>query len=62
MLDTAPRGEIALEGLAERPVLSINRDFSAPIVIETDRTARRSRLPLGAATTIRSPATRRCSN
>jgi aminopeptidase N len=31
------RMEVAFEGLAERPVLSINRDFSAPIIVETDR-------------------------
>lgn len=30
--------EVVFEGLAERPVLSINRDFSAPVTIETDRT------------------------
>jgi aminopeptidase N len=30
--------EIVLEGIGERPVLSINRDFSAPVVVETDRT------------------------
>jgi aminopeptidase N len=31
--------EIAFETVTERPVLSINRGFSAPVVIETDRTA-----------------------
>ncbi|GAA4766711.1 aminopeptidase N [Stakelama sediminis] len=31
--------EIAFEGVSERPVLSINRGFSAPVVIETDRSA-----------------------
>ncbi len=30
---------IAFEGLAERPVLSINRGFSAPVVVESDRSA-----------------------
>ena len=30
---------ITFEGLAERPVLSINRGFSAPVVVESDRTA-----------------------
>ena len=30
--------ELRFEGLTDRPVLSINRDFSAPIVVETDRT------------------------
>ena len=34
-----PRQEIVLEGIGERPVLSINRDFSAPVVLETNRTA-----------------------
>jgi aminopeptidase N len=31
--------EIVLEGVRERPVLSINRDFSAPVVIDADRSA-----------------------
>ncbi|UIJ46089.1 aminopeptidase N [Sphingomonas cannabina] len=31
--------EVAFEGLAERPVLSINRGFSAPIIVDSDRTA-----------------------
>ncbi|MDQ8758335.1 aminopeptidase N [Sphingosinicella sp. LHD-64] len=31
--------EVALDGAPARPVLSINRDFSAPIVLETDRSA-----------------------
>jgi aminopeptidase N len=31
--------EIVFEGFGERPILSINRDFSAPVVVETDRTA-----------------------
>ncbi len=31
--------EIAFPGIGERPVLSLNRDFSAPIVVETDRDA-----------------------
>lgn len=30
--------EIVLEGVAERPVLSINRGFSAPVIVETNRT------------------------
>ena len=34
-----PNETIVFEGLAERPVLSINRGFSAPIVVESDRTA-----------------------
>ena len=38
ILDTAD-ATIAFEGLAERPILSINRDFSAPVVIESDRSA-----------------------
>jgi len=31
--------EIAFEGVSERPVLSVNRGFSAPVILETDRTA-----------------------
>jgi aminopeptidase N len=31
--------EIALHGAPAKPVLSINRDFSAPIIVETDRSA-----------------------
>jgi aminopeptidase N len=31
--------EIVFDGIGERPVLSINRDFSAPVIIETDRKA-----------------------
>jgi aminopeptidase N len=38
VLDTA-RMEVPLEAGAERPILSLNRDFSAPVIIETDRTA-----------------------
>jgi aminopeptidase N len=30
--------EIHFEGIGERPVLSINRGFSAPVIVETDRT------------------------
>jgi len=37
-LDQA-EGEVLFEGLAERPVLSINRGFSAPVLIETNRSA-----------------------
>jgi aminopeptidase N len=33
-----PAQEIVLDGIGERPVLSFNRGFSAPVVIETDRT------------------------
>jgi len=36
---TQPRTEIPLRGFEGRPVLSINRDFSAPVTVETDRTA-----------------------
>jgi aminopeptidase N len=32
-----PRKEVRLEGLSETPLLSINRGFSAPIVVEADR-------------------------
>jgi len=33
------RHEVLFEGMNERPVLSINRSFSAPVIIETDRSA-----------------------
>jgi aminopeptidase N len=36
LLDEAVK-ELVFEGIGERPVLSINRGFSAPIVVETDR-------------------------
>lgn len=36
---TDARAEIAFDGLTERPVLSINRGFSAPVIVETDRSA-----------------------
>ncbi|PXA85533.1 aminopeptidase N [Nostoc sp. 3335mG] len=32
-------GEILFEGVDEQPVLSINRGFSAPVIVETNRTA-----------------------
>ena len=38
LLDT-PAQTMVFEGLGERAVLSINRGFSAPVVIESDRTA-----------------------
>ena len=38
LLDS-PDMTLTFEGLAERPVLSINRGFSAPVAIESDRTA-----------------------
>jgi aminopeptidase N len=38
LLDEAEK-EIALDGFGERPILSINRGFSAPVVIETNRAA-----------------------
>jgi aminopeptidase N len=38
LLDEAKK-EIVLDGIGERPVLSINRDFSAPVIIEADRSA-----------------------
>ena len=31
--------ELRFDGLSDRPVLSINRDFSAPVIVETDRSA-----------------------
>ena len=36
LLDQAAQ-ELVIEGVGERPILSINRGFSAPIVVETDR-------------------------
>jgi aminopeptidase N len=36
ILDAA-RGDYVFEGVAGTPVLSLNRDFSAPIVVESDR-------------------------
>jgi aminopeptidase N len=39
MLLDSPQGEILFNDVAERPVLSINRGFSAPVVVETDRSA-----------------------
>ncbi|TZG26424.1 aminopeptidase N [Sphingomonas montanisoli] len=38
MLDD-DRLDVTFEGIGERPVLSINRGFSAPVIIETDRSA-----------------------
>jgi len=38
MLDQA-ESEVVLDGVGERPVLSINRGFSAPVIIETNRSA-----------------------
>ncbi|WP_156677885.1 aminopeptidase N [Sphingomonas profundi] len=38
LLDGASK-EVLFEGVGERPVLSINRGFSAPVVVETDRSA-----------------------
>ena len=38
MLDQ-PTGEIVFEGVSEAPVLSINRGFSAPVIVESDRSA-----------------------
>ena len=35
----APSHEILFEGISERPMLSINRGFSAPVVIEAKRSA-----------------------
>ena len=33
------QAEIAFEGITERPVLSINRGFSAPVIVDTNRSA-----------------------
>ncbi len=38
LLDEA-RAEVAFDGVRGRPVLSINRGFSAPVIVETDRSA-----------------------
>jgi aminopeptidase N len=38
MLDTASQ-RLVFDGVTERPVVSINRGFSAPVVVETDRSA-----------------------
>ncbi|HEX8401517.1 MAG TPA: aminopeptidase N [Allosphingosinicella sp.] len=38
ILDEAAH-EIVLDGIGERPILSINRDFSAPVTIDSDRDA-----------------------
>jgi len=38
MLEGA-ESEIVLDGVGERPVLSINRGFSAPVIVESDRSA-----------------------
>ncbi len=39
VLLNSPADTLVFEGITERPVLSINRGFSAPVVIESDRTA-----------------------
>ena len=39
ILLTDAEERIVFEGISERPVLSINRGFSAPAILETDRTA-----------------------
>ncbi|MBX3565775.1 MAG: aminopeptidase N [Sphingomonas sp.] len=39
VLLSAPEQEMVFENLPEAPVLSINRGFSAPVVVETNRTA-----------------------
>jgi aminopeptidase N len=38
VLDTA-QAEVRFEGVGERPVLSVNRGFSAPVIVESDRGA-----------------------
>ena len=42
---TEPAHTFEFTGIAERPVLSINRGFSAPIKLDTDLDTRRSRFP-----------------
>ena len=39
LLLDGPSQQLVFDDIAERPVLSINRGFSAPVVVETDRTA-----------------------
>jgi aminopeptidase N len=39
LLLEADSKEIVLDGIGERPVLSINRGFSAPIIVESERSA-----------------------
>jgi len=39
ILFSEARQEITFENIAERPLLSINRGFSAPVVVEADRSA-----------------------
>ena len=34
-----PTAEIVFDGVVERPVLSINRGFSAPVIVESDRSS-----------------------
>ena len=34
-----PTGELVFEGVTQTPILSINRGFSAPVIIESDRSA-----------------------
>ncbi|HKR24954.1 MAG TPA: aminopeptidase N [Allosphingosinicella sp.] len=38
LLDTASR-ELVIEGVGEAAILSVNRDFSAPVTVESDRSA-----------------------
>jgi aminopeptidase N len=38
MLDR-PTAEITFDGITERPILSINRGFSAPVIVESDRSS-----------------------
>src|SRR3546814_2911794 len=44
LLDS-PTKEVAFEGLAERPALSINRGFSAPVLVESTRSPADLALP-----------------
>ncbi|MFX8160707.1 DUF3458 domain-containing protein, partial [Acinetobacter baumannii] len=39
VLLTEAEHRIVFEGVRERPILSINRGFSAPAILETDRSA-----------------------
>ena len=39
VLLSEPMAEMHFQGITERPILSLNRGFSAPVVVETDRSA-----------------------
>ena len=55
-----PRQSVPFEDVAEPPLLSINRGFSAPIIVEAERRAGRARALGADRYRSRSRATRRC--